>query len=66
MPGGICVVTFKNDCPREWGVVIVQVGAKFFYQDTDGTIIREWYGTKNTDIRVGQSDTFSSDDSRLC
>ncbi len=66
MPGGTCRAIFRNACPPDWGVKITQCGAKFFYQDPSGKIIRDYVYYKNTNLSSGGEDFVSSDDPRGC
>jgi hypothetical protein len=59
---GICEFVLKNGTPPEWGVVITQGGAKFFY--SDGTDYTD--GPKSLNLRSGDSYSFYSDDASKC
>jgi hypothetical protein len=59
---GTCQVTMTNNCPADWGAVIVAAGCKFFYDDgtdyTDGPVAMN--------VGTGGSYTFVSDKAAGC
>jgi hypothetical protein len=59
---GLCYVTLTNQCPPEWGVVIVSGGVKFF--NDDGTDYTD--GPKPLNVPSGHSTTFVSKDPNKC
>jgi len=64
--GGRCEVEFANATPHGWQLRIIEIGAKFFYQDSNGNIIREWYTMKNVNLSDGDKASLFSDDVNAC
>lgn len=57
-----CQITVTNDCPEDWGVVILVGGCRFFFtDDTDYTD-----GPKTLDLASGESATFTCDKAEGC
>ena len=65
MPG-TCTIIFRNATPCDWRVRIIEIGAKFWYQDENGNIVRDWWTNKGTTIDCNQEDSLTSDDSNAC
>lgn len=61
-----CRVVFENRTPAFWKVSIVQIGAKFFYKNIDGTHAGEWQTSKQVDLPAGATDQFMSNDPSAC
>lgn len=59
---GTCAFVLCNDTPEEWGVVVTEGGAKFFYSDgTDDTD-----GPKPLNLATGACYSFHSGESSKC
>jgi len=56
----VCVVGVTNGCPAEWGVTIINIGAKFWFQDLGGNIIGDQTVSKITNLGSNQSDQVAS------
>jgi hypothetical protein len=59
---GQCRVTFVNVCPPSLAVQITGIGARFWFQDSDGNITDDQIVSKPTGLGPGQSDEVSSSD----
>jgi hypothetical protein len=60
--GSICTVYVKNKCPQDWGIVIIEAGARFF--NRDGTDF--FTGTIPMNLPSGAQDQLSSNDPAKC
>lgn len=64
---GRCVIEIFNQCPSDWGAEIIEIGAKFFFQDADGNAAGDEWTVKNTRILgPNGSDSVSSSDPGKC
>lgn len=66
MRNGECTIYFRNSCPSDWQVSIIEIGAKFFYQNENGQIVREWQTQANVNIESGGEEALRSDDDAAC
>jgi hypothetical protein len=57
-----CQITVTNECPADWGVVIVVGGCKFFYSDASDYS----HAPKEIDLLAGQSAVFITDKPAGC
>lgn len=62
LAGSICTVFVKNNCPPDWGIVIIEAGARFF--NKDGTDY--FTGAMPVNLPSGAQDQLRSIDANKC